>query len=1008
MSLLSNASGAKAVVDLTLNDSELKAGLERSKLSLQEFGKVAVQIGAKLSMAGVAMVAPFKQALDVFSQFDDAMRTVGAVTGAAAQEFQKLTKRAQELGAATSFSAQQVADGMASLGRMGFNSSQIDNAIDDMMNLSRATGTELSTAAEIAANNMAVFGLNANKASKVADVLALTANSSAQRLEDLGEALKMAGPFANTANQSLEQTCAALGVLANMGIRGSMAGTALAKTYKRLADPKVRDYLRNTFNVEAVDAAGNLRDVATVLGEIGKAISNLGNADQIAALEDIFDARGALAGGQLSINTEGIDQLLDKYKEVTGYAEKTAEAMDAGVGGAMRRAASAFEGMKIAVGEAVAPAMEWLLGILSSVANAITSLSESCPWLMTALAALGTATLSLGAVFGTLGLAISTTKSILDTFKTIKLVKGFSALKDFVVSGAKSIGDAFKTIFAQMKANNNVFIETYAKARQSGMSTAEAFKAAGAGANTATSSVNGLKTALQTLSMVGVLAFLTAVYMALSAYKQAMQDAADATVEGAQRMHESLSHGFNMQNRKLEAKITASGIDEDKADEERLKLMEQQMKKRQQLMADNRASINELDEGVSFWKMNKGINGEAMQKLVAENDSLQQENDNLYADMQDIRARMAKRKKDREDAKKRQKDEDWKNRTAAIHEMEGTFNEAQEFTSRYDESPLQRELRELEETRKKYIDALKEKKKFLEEKGFRQSAQIVEKNIQTVQRQFDEIIEKKRKEQFSKVLDNPMEQFQNEQARKGKPSVQKELDELERKRAAYIKAANELAATTTSKRDKAEIDSKVKAYNAMIDKAKEDAIARYNNDNSTDIDADMRATGESMRKSAIGTMRDSRLDALKQQGGNAYMAELRRLFSATSFSMQQAATVYKQMQAKAKSADSESGAVISEEEKKALDKQLEVYNGLKDRLTDLHSKLLDGAQEADREQGNMKSTNETFGSFIAAAFAGMGAKSKDEEIAHATQSTAKNTRDTLTWLKRQNFTPTFA
>ena len=224
MSLLSNASGAFAVINLAADDTNLKKTLTESQIKLQEFAQVAIKLGAKFAGIGAAMTLPFKQAAQVFAQFDDAMRTVGAVTNATGQAFEDLTAHAKELGATRSFSAQQVADGMASLGRMGFDSSQITNAIDDMMNLSRATGTELATASEIAANNMAVFGINASKAAKVAETLAVTANSSAQTLTDLGEALKTAGPFAQKAGQSLEQTSAALGVPANMGIRGSMAG----------------------------------------------------------------------------------------------------------------------------------------------------------------------------------------------------------------------------------------------------------------------------------------------------------------------------------------------------------------------------------------------------------------------------------------------------------------------------------------------------------------------------------------------------------------------------------------------------------------------------------------------------------------------------------------------------------------------------------------------------------------------------------------------------------------
>ena len=91
-----------------------------------------------------------------------------------------------------------------------------------MMNLSMVTGTELAEASTIAANQLRVFQMDASKTGEVADILAATANGSAQNLTDLGEALKTAAPFAAQAGGTLKDTSAALGVLANMGIRGSV------------------------------------------------------------------------------------------------------------------------------------------------------------------------------------------------------------------------------------------------------------------------------------------------------------------------------------------------------------------------------------------------------------------------------------------------------------------------------------------------------------------------------------------------------------------------------------------------------------------------------------------------------------------------------------------------------------------------------------------------------------------------------------------------------------------
>jgi len=213
--------------------------------------------------------APFAFATKAFADFDDQMRMVKAVTGATEKEFQRLTEVAEKLGRETSFTAKQVAEGMTAMGRMGFNAREIEAAIPAVLNLSRATGTELGEAAEIAANNMRVFGIESSKMADVADILTATANGSAQTLTDLAEALKMAGPQAKAAGENIRDTSAALGILANMGIKGSLAGTALRKSYSQFASVKVQDQLK-AVGVETVDANGDLRKMADIMADIGK------------------------------------------------------------------------------------------------------------------------------------------------------------------------------------------------------------------------------------------------------------------------------------------------------------------------------------------------------------------------------------------------------------------------------------------------------------------------------------------------------------------------------------------------------------------------------------------------------------------------------------------------------------------------------------------------------------------------------------------------------------------
>lgn len=219
---LSDRYAAYSFLQVVVDSKDFLEGLEQIEGRLRRFATTCAKYGTPLQEMGEAMFAPFAKGASVFAAFDDVMRRVGAVTAASVEKLSALGDLAKSLGASTAFTAAQVAAGMQSLGMMGFSTEEIRASTAAIMNLSQATGTELAVAATIAANNLRVFGMGAKDIGKVSDYLAATANGSAQTLTDLGEALKTAGPAAASVGQTVRQTSAALGVLANMGIRRSV------------------------------------------------------------------------------------------------------------------------------------------------------------------------------------------------------------------------------------------------------------------------------------------------------------------------------------------------------------------------------------------------------------------------------------------------------------------------------------------------------------------------------------------------------------------------------------------------------------------------------------------------------------------------------------------------------------------------------------------------------------------------------------------------------------------
>lgn len=441
----------QVVVDSDKFLQELKSVEDR----VQVFAKTCVKYSTPLQEMGEAMFAPFAKGASVFAAFDDVMRRVGAVTAASVEKLSALGDLAKSLGASTAFTAAQVAAGMQSLGMMGFSTEEIRASTAAIMNLSQATGTELAVAATIAANNLRVFGMGAKDIGKVSDYLAATANGSAQTLTDLGEALKTAGPAAASVGQTVRQTSAALGVLANMGIRGSVAGTALARSYRQIADPQVREYLRS-LGVSVTDSSGNLRNMASVFTDVGRAISGMGSADQVAALEKIFGARGVLAGQTLSINPAGLDGFMRKLDDSAGYCERAARQMEDGLGGAFRSVQSAVEAFQIAIGEAFSA--DYVVTLVNGFAEFVRMAADLVEFLgpvVPAVAAVAGAFILLGGAMKTVGaVGGAYTLFFKDLPKVLSLVTAATAA-DTAATGANAAAKGAEAAAAGVDAAAN-------------------------------------------------------------------------------------------------------------------------------------------------------------------------------------------------------------------------------------------------------------------------------------------------------------------------------------------------------------------------------------------------------------------------------------------------------------------------------------------------------------------------------------------------------------------------
>jgi TP901 family phage tail tape measure protein len=394
----------RTVIEIGADPKAYLAALDRLRTHIRNVGVQINNAGVAMVGLGTAATAPFVGALRQSASFQATMAAVAAVTDATGADFDALRKKALDLGSSTSFSAQQVADGMQALGQGGFTVQETLSGIDGALLLARAGMLELGDATSITVSVLRSFAMPTQQAAKVADVLAKAANSSNASVEGLGAGLSIVSGIAHTAGASLEETSAALGVLADRGADASVAGTAIRRIFMGLATEQKK---LSALGVEVKDPqTGKLKPLIQVFKDLKAATANMDASQRIAKLVDIFDAFGANAAGQLIDATDSLEALTRTLGDSEGAARKAAGIMDDTLGGSMRLLMSAVEGVAIGVGDALTPAVrEWatyLSRLTAGIGQAIGRNGE----LVVQIAKLAAGSIGAGVALLTVGTSI--------------------------------------------------------------------------------------------------------------------------------------------------------------------------------------------------------------------------------------------------------------------------------------------------------------------------------------------------------------------------------------------------------------------------------------------------------------------------------------------------------------------------------------------------------------------------------------------------------------------------
>ena len=374
---------------------------------LNKIGSGLEKVGGKLTThVSVPLVAVGTIAAKTGMDFEAEMSRVKAISGATGDQFKMLEDQALSLGQSTAFSASEVAEGMENLASAGFSTNEIMEAMPGLLDLAASSGEDLATSSEIAASTLRGFGLEASKTGHVADVLAKNAAATNAAVADTGEAMKYIAPNARAAGLSLEEVTAAIGELANAGIKGSQAGTTLRSALVRLAkpsDPAATAMERIGFT--AFDSSGKMKSLATIMGELNEKTKNLTDEQKQNTIATIFGTE-ALSGMTVLMQggKEGLTDLTEQFKNCDGAAKEMAETMQDNTKATIEQAGGALETASIKMLNIVAPAIKDVADGIGDLADKFSALSPETQELILKM---GMVAIATGPVLSTVGKGVT-------------------------------------------------------------------------------------------------------------------------------------------------------------------------------------------------------------------------------------------------------------------------------------------------------------------------------------------------------------------------------------------------------------------------------------------------------------------------------------------------------------------------------------------------------------------------------------------------------------------------
>lgn len=392
----SNLTGESAKLDAQIG--ALKDQQERAADGANTFGaQSAAAFGAvQQAIAAAGIVTALKEITDAYMEcveiagdFEEGMSNVEALSGATADEMALLAEKAEELGAATKYTAQEAADAMGYMAMAGWDAQEMLAGMDGVINLAAASGEDLAMVSDIVTDNLTAFGLTAADTAHFADVLAAAATSSNTNVSIMGETFKQSASIAGALGYTIEDVAVAVGLMANSGVKGSIAGTALKNTFNGLLEGvTLTASAFGEYDYTAIKADGTMKSFSETIDELRDCFEQMTEAERVNNAMALAGQRGY--NGLLAIlnaTDEDYASLTDSINNCTGAAKRMADIKMDNLNGDLELMNGAWEALQNTIGEQFIPEMRTLYQLGEDIGDGLNEFVQEHPALMKALAA---------------------------------------------------------------------------------------------------------------------------------------------------------------------------------------------------------------------------------------------------------------------------------------------------------------------------------------------------------------------------------------------------------------------------------------------------------------------------------------------------------------------------------------------------------------------------------------------------------------------------------------------